>query len=101
MQPKTKESKYTGLGLATFWSTIYRNGKFSPAWCWCGVRALPLSLLSTSTITSKVVVYAPAERADTLLLFLLYPFLLCGCNFKLSNYPANMGGGGKINRLFI
>ncbi len=28
-----------------------------------------------STITYKVVVYAPAERADTLLLFLLYPSL--------------------------
>jgi hypothetical protein len=27
---------------------------------------------------SKVVVYAPAEWAETLLLFLLYPFLLCG-----------------------
>jgi hypothetical protein len=30
-----------------------------------------------STITSKVVVYAPAERADTLLLFLLYRILFC------------------------
>ncbi len=27
--------------------------------------------------TCKVVVYAPAERADTLLLFLINPFLLC------------------------
>jgi hypothetical protein len=32
------------------------------------------------TITSKVVVYAPAETADTLTLFLLYPFLLCGAH---------------------
>jgi hypothetical protein len=31
-----------------------------------------------STITGKVVVYAPAERTDALLLFLLYPFPLCG-----------------------
>ncbi len=31
-----------------------------------------------SSLTGKVVVYAPAERADTVLLFLLYPFLLCG-----------------------
>ncbi len=29
----------------------------------------------------KVVVYAPAERANTLLYFLLYPFLLCGWNW--------------------
>jgi hypothetical protein len=28
-----------------------------------------------STITSKVVVYATAERADTLPLFLLYPYM--------------------------
>ncbi len=41
-----------------------------------GERPPPLTL---STVTSKVVVYAPAERADTLLLFLLYPFLLYGC----------------------
>jgi hypothetical protein len=34
-----------------------------------------------STITSKVVVYALAERADTLILFLLYPVLLCGVNY--------------------
>jgi hypothetical protein len=26
----------------------------------------------------KVVVYAPGKREDTLLLFLLYPFVLCG-----------------------
>ncbi len=30
---------------------------------------------TVSTITSKVVVYAPAERADTLPLFLLYPYM--------------------------
>jgi hypothetical protein len=28
-----------------------------------------------SILTYKVVVYAPAERADTLLLFLLYPYM--------------------------
>ncbi len=28
-----------------------------------------------STITCKVVVYAPAERADTLPLFLFYPYM--------------------------
>jgi hypothetical protein len=37
-----------------------------------------LSLFTLSAITSKVVVYAPAERADTLRLFLLHLFLLCG-----------------------
>jgi hypothetical protein len=41
-----------------------------------GVDDLPL----LSTITSKVVVYAQAERADTLLLFILHPLLLCGAD---------------------
>jgi hypothetical protein len=35
------------------------------------------------TITSQAVTYAPAERAEKLLLFLLYPCLLCGLR-KLS-----------------
>jgi hypothetical protein len=38
------------------------------------------SLFTPSTNTSKVVVYALAESADILLLFLLYPFVLCGLN---------------------
>jgi hypothetical protein len=37
-----------------------------------GVHALPLSLNLPS---GEVVVYAPAERADTLPLFLLYPYM--------------------------
>ncbi len=36
-----------------------------------GARPSPFTL---STITSKVVVYVPAEWADTLPLFLLYPY---------------------------
>jgi hypothetical protein len=39
---------------------------------WGGARPPPFTL---STIMSKVVVYAPAERADALLLFLLYPHM--------------------------
>jgi hypothetical protein len=38
-----------------------------------GFHALLLSLSLQSP--SKVVVYAPAERADTLPLFLLYPYM--------------------------
>jgi hypothetical protein len=37
-----------------------------------GARPSPFS---TSTITYKVVVYAPAEMADALPLFLLYPYM--------------------------
>jgi hypothetical protein len=40
-------------------------------WSGGGVHAKPF----TSTITYKVVVYAPAERADTLALFLRYPYI--------------------------
>jgi hypothetical protein len=36
------------------------------------MHALPLSLY----LSSWAVVYAPVQRADTLLLFLLYPFFL-------------------------
>ncbi len=41
-----------------------------------GARPPPFTLSSIyHTITSKVVVYAPAERADALPLFLLYPYM--------------------------
>jgi hypothetical protein len=45
-----------------------------------GVHAHPFSI---STITYKVVMYAPAERADTLPIFLLY------------SYMYSVGGTGK------
>ncbi len=38
-----------------------------------GSRRPPL--FTISTITYKVVVFAPAERADTLPLFILYPYM--------------------------
>jgi hypothetical protein len=47
--------------------------------------SMPQNLLGYSSsgglnvkITNKFVVYAPAERAETLLLFPFYPSLLCG-----------------------
>ena len=43
-------------------------------------RGCTPSPFTQTTITSKIVEYAPAEKAGTLLLFLLYPFLLCGHN---------------------
>jgi hypothetical protein len=36
------------------------------------------------TITSQVVVNAPTERAEKLILFLLYPYLLCGGSYTYS-----------------
>jgi hypothetical protein len=40
------------------------------------------SPFTLSTITSKAVVYAPAERAHTLISSLIYPFLLCGFSYS-------------------
>jgi hypothetical protein len=60
-----------------------------------GERAPPLTL---STVMSKVVVYAPAEGADTLLLFLLYPFLFydCGNTDFLGNKFYCVRSGGDV-----
>ncbi len=41
-----------------------------------------------STITFKVVVYAPAERADTLPLFLLYPYMYSVLTTSPSTNPV-------------
>jgi hypothetical protein len=61
--------------MATFWRTFHHDGKISQLRVGSG-RPPPFTL---STITSKVVVYASAERADILPLFLLYPlYVLCG-----------------------
>ncbi len=48
-------------------------------------------------ITRQVVVYAPAERAEKLLLSLHYPYLLCGCQWcrrleEWSNTAARLAG---------
>jgi hypothetical protein len=56
--------------MATFWRTFRHDGKIRPAWWgWGGFTAG-----RPPPITSKVVVYAPAERAETLTLFLLYSY---------------------------
>jgi hypothetical protein len=51
----------------------YYDGKIAQAVRGGGAAPPPNSTIST--ITYKVVVYAPAERADTLHLFLLYPYM--------------------------
>ncbi len=51
-----------------FLAFIHHDGKISPAWRRWGVQANPLS-----NITYKVLMYAPAEMADTLPLSLIYP----------------------------
>ncbi len=59
-----------------FWLLFHHDGKIQPSLV--RVRGACPPPLTISTITSKVVVYPPAEKADTLLLFPFYPFLLCG-----------------------
>ncbi len=60
------------VAMADFWSTVHHDGKISPGcWGWGeGARPSPFTLF---TITNNVAVYAPAERADTLPVFHLYP----------------------------
>jgi hypothetical protein len=48
-----------------------------------------------SAITSKVVVYAPPERADTLPLFLLYPFI-----YSVVQITAIKGGSRIIEQFY-
>jgi len=58
--------------MTTFWRTFHHDGKAAQAGEGGGARPPPFTL---PTITSKVAVYAPAEcKADTLTLFLLYPY---------------------------
>ncbi len=58
--------------MAAFWRTFHHEGKISPGWCGRGARPTPFT---TFTKTSKVLVYAPAEWADTLTLFHLYQYV--------------------------
>ncbi len=46
-----------------------------------------------STVTYKVVVYIPAERADRLPLYLLYPYMLS------VDRAVGGGGGGELQGL--
>ncbi len=73
VEPKTREYKQTGNGH--FLAYIPWVNLAQPSTGGGGARHPPFTL---STISNKVVVYAPAKRAGILLLFLLYPFLLCG-----------------------
>ncbi len=60
--------------------------KLAPELVRVGVHAQCPPPFAISTLTYKVVVYALAERADTLPLFLLYPYMYS------VNATANLGG---------
>ncbi len=54
--------------------TLNYDGKISP-WSLVSMGRARSPLFTMSAIMYKVVVYAPAERADTLPLFLLYSYM--------------------------
>ncbi len=62
------------VATATFWRAFNHEGKIIPGWWWWGVHSLTHSLYLYHHVQSCSV-YAPAERADTLVLFLLYPYM--------------------------
>jgi hypothetical protein len=57
-----------------FLAYCHHDGKLSPGWLGWGVREHPPPF-TISTITYKVKVYALAESAGTLPLFLLFPYM--------------------------
>ncbi len=61
------------MATATFWRIFHHDGKIRPGLVRGGGAHPPP--FTITTIMSKVVVYAPAERADTLPLFLLYHYM--------------------------
>jgi hypothetical protein len=76
------------VAMTTFWRTFHHDGKINPGLVSVGgARPPPLTL---STITYKVIVYAPAERADTLTLILLYPYIYSvgGMTSSCNHLPA-------------
>ncbi len=62
-------------------------GKLAQAGEGGGARPPPFTLFS---ITYKVAVYAPAERAGTLPLFHLYPYVLCGQSWYYQEFNLMM-----------
>ncbi len=67
----------TIVAIADFWRKFYHDGEKSAlAYEGGGGGARPAPF-TQATITYKVAVYAPAERADTLILFNLWPYTVC------------------------
>jgi hypothetical protein len=74
-RPVNMAAVRTRVAIATFWRTFHHDGKISPVWCVVRVGGASPPPFTISTVTYKVAVYTPAERADTLPLFLLYPYM--------------------------
>ncbi len=74
--------------MATFRRKFHPYGKISPAGEGGGCTPTPFLHYLPS---HKVVVYTPAERVDTLPLFLLYPYMY---SVSVPMYRVHFKGGG-------
>ncbi len=89
---------------ATFWRKFHHEGKISPGWWGWDARPLPFTIFTITYITHAVVVYAPAERADSLPQFLFYPYMYSVvwtvptmCPFNLYSLIFGVFGGRMRN----
>jgi hypothetical protein len=62
---RTTEYSTNRVAMVTFWSIFHHDGKISPEGGGCTPNIFHCGISTTTTITYKVVVCAPAERADT------------------------------------
>ncbi len=77
--------------MATFRPTFHPDNKISSAWWGGGVYAHPFRFIYHQE-QSCGVQYTPAERADTLPLFLLYPNIYSVME-TINDLPWGWGGG--------
>jgi hypothetical protein len=90
-----KDIPRTLYTLDSQWSLS--DGKISQAGREWGYTPIPFQYIST--ITHEVVVYAPAERADTFALFILYPYMYSGVHsiMVVKSAPPGEGGGAPLS----
>jgi hypothetical protein len=69
-----RNERQSGNGLFLAYRTFHHDGKMNPGWGGWGVHAHP-GHFNLFSITYKIAVFAPAEGADTLLVF--YPYPIC------------------------
>ncbi len=84
------------MATADFWRTFHHDGKISSGWWGWGVHAHLLSLhLPSRFHVQSCSVYAPAEWADTLILFHLYPYMYSVDN---TTWIRRLGQDGETTR---
>jgi hypothetical protein len=98
----TTEHRVHRVATSTFWCTFHHDGKICPGWWGWGVGVRPPAF-AISTITYKVVVYAPAERADTLPLFLFYTYMYSVPHITPDTEPESKESGsvGRGKKMWL